>query len=140
MTGGAGCSVQASTPTLLLFVMQCFHGEMHHRVHAIERTVKYSLPAPRLYAILGTSYFLPIHHLHRSTKFGPLVDTHSGGVCPIFVHSGSRMTILRSIPSHPYHVGTGHVGLSSTRQISRAPRAKRREAFGESHEGCAASC
>ena len=38
-------------------------------------------------------------------------------------------------PSHPYYAGTEHVGCSPTRQTVLAPRAKRREVFGESHEG-----
>ena len=38
-------------------------------------------------------------------------------------------------PSHPYNAGTEHVGLSPTRQTFLAPSAKRREMFGESHEG-----
>ena len=41
-------------------------------------------------------------------------------------------------PSHPYDTGTEHVGFSPIRQTSRAPRAKRHEVVGESHEGCVA--
>ena len=37
-------------------------------------------------------------------------------------------------PSHPYYVGTELVGFPPTRQTLLAPRAKRREVFGESHE------
>ena len=37
-------------------------------------------------------------------------------------------------PSHPHNAGTEHVGFSPTRQALPAPRAKRREAFGESHK------
>ena len=48
------------------------------------------------------------------------------------VHDRSRMTID---PLHPYYAGTEHVGPSPTRQTLLAPRAKRREVFGESHEG-----
>ena len=33
------------------------------------------------------------------------------------------------------HSGTEHVRFSPTRKTSRAPSAKRREVFGESHEG-----
>ena len=54
----------------------------------------------------------------------------------IFMHS--VMTIWY-IPSHPYYAGTEHVGFSPTRQTLLAPSAKRREVFGESHEGWAAS-
>ena len=53
---------------------------------------------------------------------------------PQFVHGGSCMTIWYR-PSHPYNVGTEHVGLSPTRQTLLAPSAKRREVFGESHGG-----
>ena len=42
-------------------------------------------------------------------------------------------------PSHPYYAGTEHVGFSPTRQTLLAPSAKRREVFGESHEGGTAS-
>ena len=42
-------------------------------------------------------------------------------------------------PSHPYYAGTEHVGFSPTRQTLLAPSAKRREVFGESHEGRTAS-
>ena len=38
-------------------------------------------------------------------------------------------------PSHPYNAGTEHVGFSRTRQTLLAPSAKRREVFGEPHEG-----
>ena len=38
-------------------------------------------------------------------------------------------------PSHPYHAGKEHVGISPTRQTLLAPSAKRRAVFGESHEG-----
>ena len=37
--------------------------------------------------------------------------------------------------SHSYYAGTEHIGLSPTRQTLLAPSAKRREEFGESHEG-----
>ena len=37
--------------------------------------------------------------------------------------------------SHPYNVGTEHVGFSPTRQTLLAPSAKHREVLGESHEG-----
>ena len=44
-------------------------------------------------------------------------------------------------PSLPYIAGTEHVGLSPTRlTLALAPSAKRREAFGESHEWCVAFC
>ena len=38
-------------------------------------------------------------------------------------------------PSHTYSAGTERVGFSPTRQTLLAPSAKRREVFGESHEG-----
>ena len=38
-------------------------------------------------------------------------------------------------PSHPYYAGTEHVGFSPTRQTLLAPSAKRREVFGQSHDG-----
>ena len=38
-------------------------------------------------------------------------------------------------PSHPYYAGTEHVGFSPTRETLLAPSTKRREVFGESHEG-----
>ena len=44
------------------------------------------------------------------------------------MHGRSRMTIDPRIPAE-------HVGFSPTRQILLAPSAKRREVFGESHEG-----
>ena len=50
------------------------------------------------------------------------------------MHDRSRMTIDRR-PPQPYNAGTEHVGFSQTRQIKLAPRAKRREVSGESHEG-----
>ena len=54
-----------------------------------------------------------------------------GGGSILFMNNRSRMTMR---PSHPYNAGTEHVGFSPTRQILRAPSAKRREVFGESHE------
>ena len=51
-----------------------------------------------------------------------------------FVHGRSRMTIWYR-PSHPYYAETEHVGFSPTRQTLLAPSAKRRQLFGESHEG-----
>ena len=53
----------------------------------------------------------------------------AGGVYSIFAHGRSRMTIDPRIPN----ARTEHVGFSPTRQTFLAPRAKRREAFGESH-------
>ena len=38
-------------------------------------------------------------------------------------------------PSHLYCAGTEHVRFSPTRQIMLAPSVKRREVFGEQHEG-----
>ena len=39
-------------------------------------------------------------------------------------------------PSHPsYYAGTEHAGFSPIRQTLLAPGAKRREVFGEWHEG-----
>ena len=38
-------------------------------------------------------------------------------------------------PSHPYYAGMEHIGFSPTRMTSHAPSAKRREVFGEKHEG-----
>ena len=49
------------------------------------------------------------------------------------MHSRSLKTIDDK-PSPPHNAGTEHVGLSPTRQTSRAPSAKR-EVFGASHEG-----
>ena len=54
------------------------------------------------------------------------------GGCTQFVHGRNRMTIR---PSHLYYAGAEHVGFSRTRQTLPAPSAKRREVFGESHEG-----
>ena len=48
------------------------------------------------------------------------------------MHGRSRMTIDPRIPTN---TGTEHVGFSPTRQTSLAPSARRREVFGESHEG-----
>ena len=53
-------------------------------------------------------------------------------MCAHFMHGRSRTAID---PRMPTKAGTAHVGLSSTKQTSRAPTAKRREAFGASHEG-----
>lgn len=54
-----------------------------------------------------------------------------GGGGSHFIHSRSRMTIH----PHPYNGRTEHVEFSPTRQTLRARSAKRREEFGESHEG-----
>ena len=54
-----------------------------------------------------------------------------------FMHGRSGMTIWYR-PSHPYNVGTEHVGFPPTRQALLAPSAKRREVLGESHERWAA--
>ena len=50
------------------------------------------------------------------------------------MHGRSRMAIAFR-PKHPYNEGTEHAGFSTTRQTLLAPSAKRREMFGESHEG-----
>ena len=57
-----------------------------------------------------------------------------GGVYSILMHGRTGITIAIR-PSHPYNAGTEHVGFSPTRQALLAPSAKRREVFGESHEG-----
>ena len=54
-----------------------------------------------------------------------------GGV-PIIMHG---RTSYDHRPSHPYNVGTEHVGFSPTTHPLLAPNAKRRQVFGESHEG-----
>ena len=46
---------------------------------------------------------------------------------------------MQPLPWDDCNAGTEHVGFSPTRQTSLAPSAKRREVFGESHEGWAAS-
>ena len=38
-------------------------------------------------------------------------------------------------PSHPYNAGTEYVGFLPTKQTLLAPSAKRRDVFGDSHEG-----
>ena len=53
------------------------------------------------------------------------------------MHGRSRMYDRR--PWHPYNAGTEQVGFSPTRQALLAPSARRREVFGESHEGRVAS-
>ena len=71
---------------------------------------------------------------------------------PTFVHRGFPYTPPVAVypchawpwsydhrPSHPYNAGTEHVGFSPTRQTLLATSLKRREVFGESHEGTA-SC
>ena len=55
-----------------------------------------------------------------------------GGRGTQFVHGRCRMTIDPSIPTMP---GRSTSGFSPTRQTLHAPSAKRREVFGESHEG-----
>ena len=56
-----------------------------------------------------------------------------GGGVLIIMHGRSRMTIDSL---HPYKAGTEHVGFSPTRKADIAINsAKRREMFGESHEG-----
>ena len=49
------------------------------------------------------------------------------------MHGRSRVAIDPRIPT--IYAGTEHVGFSATRQTMLAPSAKRREVFGESHEG-----
>ena len=58
-----------------------------------------------------------------------------GRVYSVLLRGRSRMAIA----IRPYNTGTEHVGLSPTRQTLLAPSAKRREVFGESHEGRATS-
>ena len=62
----------------------------------------------------------------------------AGGGCTNFMHGRSGMTIATS-PSHSHNAATEHIGFSPTRQTLLAPKAKRREMFGESREGLAAS-
>ena len=52
------------------------------------------------------------------------------------VYSSSCMAVKWHVwPQHAYNTGTGHVGFSPTRQTLLAPSEKRREMFGDSHEG-----
>ena len=54
-----------------------------------------------------------------------------GGGCTQFVHGRRRTTIDRRIPTMP---GRSTSGFLPTRQTLLAPRAERREVFGESQE------
>ena len=72
------------------------------------------------------------YDLHGLTNVATVGVEGGGRACTQFVHGRSRMTIN---PEHPYYAGTEHVGFSPTRQTLLAPSAKRREVFGESHEG-----
>ena len=56
-----------------------------------------------------------------------------GGGCTRCVHGRSRMAVDPRIPT--IYAGTEHVAFPPTRQTLLAPRAKRREVFGESHQG-----
>ena len=47
----------------------------------------------------------------------------------------SRVLSSAAGNSHPYNVGRGECRVSPTRQALLVPSAKRREVFGESHEG-----
>ena len=58
-----------------------------------------------------------------------IVVFRKGRGCTQFVHDRGRVAI------YPRNAGTEHVGFAPTRQTSFAPSAKRREVFGESHEG-----
>ena len=64
----------------------------------------------------------------------------AGGAGGVLIVMHGR-TAYGDRPSHPYYLGTEHVGFSPTRQtLLVAPkRAKRREAFGESHQERGAS-
>ena len=55
----------------------------------------------------------------------------AGGECTHVTHGRS---LYDHRPSHPYNVGTEHVGCSSTRQTLPAPSAKPRDVLDESHE------
>ena len=66
------------------------------------------------------------HNTKNKTKYS------AGGKVLISCRSLQTIAIR---PSRPYYAGTEHVGFSPTRQTSRAPSTKRREVFGESHEG-----
>ncbi|CAM9928749.1 unnamed protein product [Ectocarpus sp. 6 AP-2014] len=71
----------------------------------------------------------------RST-FGHLLSSRAGGGgVLIVVHA----VAVRPLTSHPYKAGTEHAGFSPDQALT-SPSAKRREVFGESHEGLAASC
>ena len=67
-----------------------------------------------------------------AVKTGPV---EGGGGVLIVVHA----VVVRPLTSHPYKAGTEHAGFSPDQALT-SPSAKRREIFGESHEGCAASC
>ena len=67
---------------------------------------------------------------------GKVIDRQrggGGGGCTHFMH-GRSIKAIAVRPSHTYKARTEHVGLSPTRQTSRAPSAKRRDVFGESYE------
>ena len=90
-------------------------------------------------------------HSRRSTLRTPSRDTlnnwalvtsfsfHEGeGVCVIIIVMHVCSPLNRR-PSHPYIARTEHVRFLPTRQMFIAPRARRREVFGEPREGWAAS-
>ena len=64
-------------------------------------------------------------------------DTYIAGGRGVLMpmHGRSRITG----PSHPYNTGTEHARVSLTRHTMLVPSVKRREVFGESREGRAAS-
>ena len=66
----------------------------------------------------------------RSRWRGEIAEGEDGGGYTL-----SCMVVLYDHrPSHPYNAGMEGVGFLPTRQTLLAPRAKRREVLGESHE------
>ena len=68
---------------------------------------------------------------HARRKYGLEEEVGGESVLDI-MHGRSRH---RHRLSHPCNAVTEHVGFSPTRKALLAPSAKRREVFGESHEG-----
>ena len=62
-------------------------------------------------------------------------ETRHDLVCRLLLEKKKTVVVYDPRPSHPYNAGTEYVGFSPTRQTLPAPSAKRREVFGESHEG-----
>ena len=65
-----------------------------------------------------------------ATRRQPIQILRTGGGVLIVVHA----IVVRSLTSRPYKAGTGHAGFSPDQALI-SPSAKRREVFGESHEG-----
>ena len=100
--------------------------QTHRRTHRDTQTLP---AAPRMGAGTGRVSGSPPGLRIRASSCSSISPWEGGG------GGGYSIFVYSRRPSQPYNGGTEHFGCSPTRKTLLAPSAKRREVFGESHEG-----